>query len=201
MERNFEVRVNLTGDEWSVFPVSAMEYLSCVKEAQSLEEKLGATGETELLRRACVLARGIYSGDNRVFDDGEQVLNALTPEEIFSVSAYTPHISAKTGQEDGKVPGYPEYTPAAGEKVQIKNAADIDDKGKYTLHHLEGNVRMEYQTSTYSGEVKNSDVQYVSRKDRDSARARETDYRRKVRDISDFLMRDSRRYDGGFELY
>ena len=83
MDRNFEVLVNITGEEWSVMPVSAMEYLSCVKEAEALGERLDAGKETELLRRACVLSRGIYSGGERVFDDGEGVLNALTPEEIY----------------------------------------------------------------------------------------------------------------------
>ena len=201
MDRNFEVLVNITGEEWSVMPVSAMEYLSCVKEAEALGERLDAGKETELLRRACVLSRGIYSGGERVFDDGEGVLNALTPEEIYSISAGTTSVLAAEGRGEDKIPGLLENKHEDGVTAPYEDVDRFKSGVKYVLRRVEENTGAWLPTAGQSRAAEKAEVRYSDYEVPDGNGTREPEYRRKVRDMSDFLMRDSRRYDGGFELY
>lgn len=201
MDRNFEVRVNITGEEWSVRPVSAMEYLNCVREAQALIKKLDAEGEAELIRRACVLARGIYSDGERVFKDGESVLEVLTPEEIYSISAGTLRAEGEPGRGEDKAHG---RAAEAREDTEVMSESSLTtwfktETGYTNVVDVKKDVRTAETTAQQPVPAKKPEYTVPVRRAENSLG--ETSYRRKVRDMSDFLMRDSRRYDGGFELY
>lgn len=71
--------------ELELAPISAGELLSARAESGCLMDKYG--GEDGLCERlclgACILALGLYDGENRAFSTGDEVLENLTAEEIL----------------------------------------------------------------------------------------------------------------------
>ena len=68
MDRQGQWTVNITGDEWQVVLVPALESVYARKEGRELMDSLGVSGSDELFYRACIARRSIMQGGRPVFN-------------------------------------------------------------------------------------------------------------------------------------
>lgn len=182
MDRQGQWTVNITGDEWQVVLVPALESVYARKEGRELMASLGVSGSDELFYRACIARRSIMQGGRPVFKSGEEVLNTLTEREIFSITDE----SVRSADED------------AAEKAEEKRKISDEDAPE----NLSARVKAEYVPAAAEKTKAESAAQWIQWEGApelgrrgDGARAAGT-YRDAVNALSRYLERDSRRFDG-----
>ncbi|MBQ6539823.1 MAG: hypothetical protein IJL71_02195 [Oscillospiraceae bacterium] len=85
-----EIYVSFGGDELELRDISAAEYLSAGAEAGKLYRESGneSAAARAVILGACLLSRGLYSGDGRAYATAKDVLEAVTAEEILETARY-----------------------------------------------------------------------------------------------------------------
>lgn len=181
MNRQSQWTVNITGDEWQVIYVPALEGIYARKEGRELMNSLGLSGSDELFYRACIACRSIMQDGRPVFDSGAEVLKTLTEREIFSI---TDENVRNTGEE------------AAESPVEKREAAGTDGQKSKP-----GRFKTEYEpvSEKMKSEGRAQWTQWAGASERirsrDGVPAAGT-YRDSVDALSRYLERDSRRFDG-----
>lgn len=153
---NEEYEVEIDGQLFTVRRISALEQIMAERDGAELSEKLGS-GESELIARACILARSLYSENEPVFGNGYEVLSKLTSEKVYEL----------TERET--------VTKQVTERVLEKKTEVFEKKAQ---------EMPDYSLPEFSAEETEN-----------------VNYRRAAEELSRFLERDSRRYDGYFDMF
>ena len=151
-----EYEVEIDGQLFTVRRISAIEQILAEKEGTELSEKLG-DGQAELIARACILSKSLYSENAPVFESGYEVLEKLTAEKVYEL----------TNRET--------VTKQVTERV-VEKRTEVFEK--------EAQSFQDYSLPEISEET----TENVS-------------LRQKAEELSRFLERDSRRYDGYFDMF
>ena len=180
-----EVRVNIAGAEMELRPISARQYLAARKEAEKLAENMGEDKISKaLVLGAALLSRGLFYDGQRIFADGNEVLDAFSADEIVSTALFmdleadkqiqiveTAERISKIGRENEPSVSYDTMSV-----MNFDNHAVNTDKG--SMAYGDTVLRVNSMTELRS---------YSPRSD--------------MRRVSDFFQRDSRRYDGIISSY
>lgn len=194
MDRNTETRLWLMDRECELRPLTAAARLETIKASDGLMDKYGGGEEAKvLLRGAFMTAMGLYDGEKPVFSSGEEALEYLTPEEIIGIYEMYGEIKlpdmTEHGDEGDKMPPQGKKTEIYNQPQGIEKAQTRAEQGRETLRKrtADGENRNESADSYSSGS-------YIEIR-------KSTAIPERMESISDFFERDSRRYDGAFELY
>lgn len=188
MDRQILYTVNITGDEWQITAISAKEGIEARKEGRELENSLDAVNAHELIYRACALARSVFVGGEKVFSTGEQVLELLTEQEIFDLSA---DIALKNTMPDDDKNTETNKSEDAVYKTRADEVSSSTEKQK-RLYSVQTTVQVGSSVRDRAGIT---DREY-GRISTIGGSFDEQAYRDRVITLSRYLERDSRRYDG-----
>lgn len=186
------VLVSIGGEEIELRPISARQYLSARMEAEQESEIFGEDKVTKaVLVGASLLAKGLFFNNERLFDSMDDVLDALSAEEIVTTA------------------GYIDIEP--GMKTKIIEAVDVDKAENLSSEKAESDTRdkadvadsVSYLRRTVGHEQSGLFTVYSGSQMRMSGVHSESNIspRSDMRRISDFFQRDSRRYDGIISSY
>ena len=187
-----EVRVNIGGAEMELRPVSARQYLAARVEAKKMAEGFADdTVSNAVLFGAALLAKGLFYDGERIFSDGNEVLDAFSADEIADTAVYIDLESEqkfriveinerlKSIEQESKFAE--QEINAVGESNINKNKANrISEKGNTGIFSAYSNTSVRRETESFK-------KSYSPRSD--------------MRRVSDFFQRDSRRYDGTITSY
>lgn len=200
-----EVFCSLCGTEAELRRLSAEDYLRAKAEAREIGAELASDEESgTLIFAACLVSRGAYDGENRMFSSVLQALSELSAKELMSVAAEY----------------FPEYPKTAG------GAEDADGMSGRGYGGRNDSEHSGMKTGSFPSELggisarKNGGGRTPYASWRREPRRASPDERRgeygkagglisastasggaSMQDVSDFFERDARRYPAGFERY
>lgn len=130
MKSGGEVRVWVYGTECELRPVSGLGFLSARREAKQIGREYGDDAAANaLISAACLAAQGLYADGERLFETGNDALDAMTAEEILTVAEEYEELSlsnielSSTPAEDAKIPGMTVLADAVSEAEKKKENA------------------------------------------------------------------------------
>ena len=201
-----DVFMSLGDTEAELRPLSAEEYLRAKVEARDMEKDYAADDETRtLLLAACLVARGAYDGENRLFASATEALSALSADELMTAAEeYLPReIKKAEGTEDMYVPSTSaeslgedaERYKERIEETYAGNAPDTYVREREAAGTPYASWRRDPMSGTvsviYGGSVSaERPATYAPRRESVDMSA-----------VSDFFERDARRFPGGFEIF
>jgi hypothetical protein len=224
-----DIRVWLKDRECRLLPISAEGYIDAKSRAN--ENSASSTDDeiARLIFGAYLLAEGAYYDDEPAFTSGEEVLKALTAQEIMGAAEEYLLPEVKSVDSEDGIPDN-ENRSGTGEAAQVgaydrnasvsdssamgeNNRKSLTDAEAFTIgqertetvDETSGNTKTSWETMTAKiARRKAEGTNAVSTQEGRASRAAFGGYTTTIvdmREISDFFERDSRRYGGGFTRY
>lgn len=181
--------VNIGGEELEIRTITARQYLSARLEAELMGEVFGEDqlGKSVLFG-ASLLSKGLFFDGQRVFSSMENVLDAMSADDIVTVAGFIdidPEMKAKIVEDVERIKTINRDVELYKDRiVEITEESD-----QLVEHHVnEGGEEL----PVYENAESISNGFYL--KAGNSLRSN-------MRRVSDFFQRDSRRYDGTISSY
>lgn len=185
-----DIRVSMGGTEMELRPISARQYLSARMEAEKIGEVLGEDDVTKaVLLGASLLAKGLFDGEKRLFESADEVLDALSAEEIVNTAIYV-DLKPETKMQIVEAMDKIERFGQESDNLEAEENADVSDNMSYSKPVPQQKQGIIF--STYSNIA--SSFSRIST-------GRSLSPRSEMQRVSDFFQRDSRRYDGIISSY
>ena len=196
-----EVRVNIGGAEMELRPVSARQYLAARVEAEKMAESFADDTVTNaVLFGAALLAKGLFYDGERIFSDGNEVLDAFSADEIADTAVY---IDLESEQKfriveiNERLKSIEQESKFAEQEINAIGESNINKNNNYAdgIYAKANRISEKENTGIFSA-YSNTSVRRETESFKKSYSPR-SDMRR----VSDFFQRDSRRYDGTITSY
>ncbi len=179
------VFVNFGGEELELRSISAREYISALMETEILAEEMGDNLLAKsMILGASLLSKGLYYDENFLFPSIDEVLDAMSAEEIVRAAEHidiAPEMKTKIIEAMDRVESVNDERGIYKNESVDSDIHSVPSGGEVSQKHDRSFITVYPETQIRSGGSYS-----------ESSISPRSDMRR----VSDFFQRDSRRYDG-----